>query len=185
MFLTKQIRILAFAVLLGLLGVSSGRVIRFFHAQMGPGVFMKTVQPSTDVPDSVVRVVTNSVSNIAGLEEMVVLPAKSGSGYSVVAQVDLGPSVSDAAAASEKIQSEMAKYFTDVFSVQQHITEAQMYFMTNNQIVASAGLGSAAYHKLAVSTGTLPDGVIVSLEQMPLVTQSGENDSWFEIGGME
>jgi hypothetical protein len=179
----------AFAVIcmLGIGGYYGGKTLFMVH----PGTVVSSASSANpaistkDVPESVVRQITGVVSGVAGIDQMVVLPAADGDGYSVTAEIDLGSETGSQAEISDKIQTETTKYFTQIFSDGKEVIDAEVYFLANGQIIASAGLGTKAYHELVARTGTNSFNLTVSLETMPSVTGQGENNSWFEIGKME
>ena len=191
MFNYKKILTLQIAFFLAVLGVAgyyAGKMV--YEANLKPPLSSSSAaisQPAistNDVPENVVQKVTDSVSGVAGLDEMVVLPAKGGSGYSVTAQIDLGSNVVNSTDASDKIQTETSKYFTGIFSSKENVVNAEVYFLVNGQIVASAGLGKVAYGELTARTGTSPFDLTASLQTMPMKTGAGAENSWFEIGNM-
>lgn len=185
----SYIRVIIVLGAMGLGGFYGGRALFSIHSspeiQHSTYSMTKPAIATTDVPEIVVKQITNSLADVAGIDQMVVLPAENIQGYSVTAQIDLGSETENPSELSDKIQKDISTYFKHIFSNKIDVIDAEVYFLSNGQVVASAGLGNRTYHELAAKTGVSPYDLAVSLESMPTVTGRGENNSWFEIGKME
>jgi hypothetical protein len=185
----SYIRVIVVLGVMGLGGFYGGRALFSIHSspeiQSSTYSMTKPAIATTDVPEIVAKQITNSVADVAGIDQIVVLPAENTQGYSVTAQIDLGSETADPTELSGKIQKNISTYFRHIFSSKIDVVDAEVYFLSNGQIVASAGLGNRTYHELAAKAGVSPYDLAVSLESMPTVTGQGENNGWFEIGKME
>lgn len=135
-----------------------------------------------DVSNAVVSAIAARLQSVSGLDELVVEPSSSSAGYTVSAEVDLGPNPNESKLSwSPKVASAAEAYFTNLFSGSEKIVNAQVYFILGGQVVASAGLGQAVYQHMEVSTSTMSDMSFVAiLSHQPTMTSGGMKDSWFE-----
>ncbi|WP_155836310.1 hypothetical protein [Alicyclobacillus herbarius] len=135
-----------------------------------------------DVPNSVVSAVARHVGVVPGLDELVVLPR--GNGYLVSATVNL--STGDAGKVRWTIARDVQTFFTELFASNKDVVEGELSFLSsgsgdNGEVIASAGLGRAAYQKLSVSAMG-GDGIqFTDLMSRSQADHGNLDDCWFEV----
>lgn len=132
------------------------------------------------VSSAVVKQITESLKDVKGLNELVVLPAQTGSGVTVSAMVDLADYSLPQSQWSPVVQSDVQAFFNEVYQSGENVQNAQVYFTVNQKVVAGAGLGSEAYKKLSSETATGQSGFTQALASAPTVTNQSTLDSWFQ-----
>lgn len=147
-------------------------------AALGNGTSLPGTQ---DVSNVVVKKITDSLQGVSGLDELVVLPAQSGSGVTVSAMVDLGNHSMPQTQWSPVVKSDVQSYFNGVYQSGETVQNAQIYFTVNQKVVAGAGLGPSAYQKLSAETATGGPGFIQELASAPMVTNQSTSDTWFQM----
>lgn len=133
-----------------------------------------------DVPDATVQKVASSVSDVVGLNELVVLPSADGKGVTVSAMVDLGDHSAPRSTWLPQVRRAVQQYLYGVYQSGAVVENAQVYFTQNGEIVAGAGLGKQAYLSMAAEASTGQSNFVQTLESQPTVTNEGTKDSWFE-----
>jgi len=140
-----------------------------------------SVKVAGNVPEAIVQGIANQLGTVSGLDELVVMSAVNGAGYTVSATVDLGQNTSENASVwRTSVQSDVSRYFQGVFAKQLNVENAQVYFTLGGNVVAGAGLGTSAYQTLTTSVSTTSESMSQAIAQLPVVSQDGANDSWFE-----
>lgn len=137
---------------------------------------------SSDVSDAVVAKVAQSLSNVLGdNDELVVLPATGSTGVTVSATITLDGGDPSSTNWKQTVSDDIGQYFTDIYTLTQPIENAQVYFLQNGQLVAGAEVGRQVYKQLTDTTGTGSGGFVQSLAAQPVRTNQGAMDSWVQF----
>lgn len=177
------------AILIGAFVVADSRL---FHGQpttSGNGLPLATstgvVSGKADVAPSnaLVQRVTEAVGNLSGLDDMAVLPDGIGDGgYLVSAIIELSD-VANGNLSSANLTTVMKamvdQYFKDVYAVSSNITQAELTFTIDGQLVGSAGLGKDAFQSMA--TSTMHEDIASALLNGPTRDNGNANEMWMQI----
>ncbi|RIV29336.1 hypothetical protein D2Q93_00355 [Alicyclobacillaceae bacterium I2511] len=139
-------------------------------------------QGSTNtVPDGVLSVIAQAVGTVKGVNELVVLPATEGSGYTVSASiaVDYSGGVFNGA----QMQQLASEFFSAIYKNSPGVESAQLYFMDGNQIIGGSGLGRTIFEHMEIGTSSGQGGWLKQLQTGPQVTGQGTLDRWYAISG--
>lgn len=151
----------------------------------GTSTSQSTWPNTNDISNAVVNQVTRSVSNVSGLNDIVVLPDTKPGTYTVSAMVDLGDADENVPALWDRsVDDAVDTYFQDLFSNQFHVSEAEVYFTLDGNIVASAGLGADAYHEVATVADTGEGGLAAVLRSMHSDSTDDMNNHWLALKSM-
>lgn len=131
---------------------------------------------SGEVPDAVLKSLTNHLSDLQDMEELVVLPT-TGGGYSVSATVQVDSAGANSVS-KDFLEQDVKSFFVDVYGSDASINDAKIFFMQGQNVVGGAGLTGDAYRKLSVNTSTsatdFASQLAASGDALP-----GASDAWF------
>jgi hypothetical protein len=149
--------------------------------QTGPS---QTVSP--DVSDEAVQTLTESLGNIVSQsDELAILPAVGGTGFTVSATISLDQSDASGVDWRQTVSDDISQYFADVYAQTQPIEDAQIYFLKAGQLVAGAGLGRQVYQQLSGTVSTGSGGLVPVIQAQPVRTNQGVMDSWAQINNQD
>lgn len=137
-------------------------------------------KPDTAPSNQMINILTKNLADVDGLFDMVVLPDGAGDGqFTVSAMVDLDTGESDGQSVNQQVNAAVDAYYQDIYTSQQPVSQAELTFMQDGNIVGQAGLGKNAYEKLAATTTA--GNIATALMRGTQVAGDSANAAWLEV----
>ncbi|MFD1674644.1 hypothetical protein [Alicyclobacillus fodiniaquatilis] len=137
-------------------------------------------KPDTAPSNQMINTLTKKLADVDGLFDMVVLPDGAGDGqFTVSAMVDLDTGESDGQSVNQQVNAAVDAYYQDIYTSQQPVSQAELTFMQDGNIVGQAGLGKNAYEKLAATTTA--GNIATALMHGTQVAGDSANAAWLEV----
>lgn len=165
-----------------LIGVVSILDSQLFNSQRKPTASSLSAvgtgnRADTAASNAMIQRLTTHLGDVKGLTDMVVLPSSTRNGaYLVSATVDAAQM--EGSGTSSWMNSDLDAFFQGVYSASEPIDMAELTFTSGETIIASAGLGKAAYENLASST--MSGDIASALKARSAKNRDGAQSAWFQ-----